>query len=178
MYSIMEYRDETFEEFGGAALRQSLDKLLDWAQILAATPGEEPLHKLRVSSRRCRAAASVFDGIFPEHQMTTVSNEVKDVTDALGAARDLDVMLEWITARTDKSNNLQKVGLASYAALKQRKRDQVQHKVSSAIDQLLKSDLQKRVDTMTGFDRPPPPVVEEHVVEAEESAVEPIVEAT
>ena len=169
MYSIMSFQNETFAEFGGGAMRQSLEKLLEWAEKLAETPGEEPLHKLRVASRRCRAAFSVFDGVFPENELTKVSHEVTGVTDALGAARDLDVMLGWISKRMEISTDQQKVGLQSYSELKQSQRDGSQAHVSVAIEQLRKSEIQCKLDVLTGYDRPIP------VLEPESAPTEPIV---
>ena len=159
----------TFAEFGEEALRNSLQKLTDWADKLIETPGEEPLHKLRVASRRCRAAFSVFDGVFPEPALSNLSREVKGVTDALGAARDLDVMLGWISARMERSTKEQKLGLESYTLRKQSQRIQAQMGVTHSIERLRKSDIHARLDQMTGYVRPVPEVEESLPVQSEQA---------
>ena len=63
-------------------------------------PGEdiEELHAMRVSSRRLRAAMDAFDGAFPAKSFRPLLRQVKEITDVLGDARDLDVAVERLTA--------------------------------------------------------------------------------
>jgi CHAD domain-containing protein len=53
---------------------------------------------MRVSSRRLRAAMDAFAEAFPTRSFRAHLREVKAVTDTLGAARDLDVAIERLTA--------------------------------------------------------------------------------
>ena len=53
---------------------------------------------MRVSSRRLRAAMDAFAEAFPDRSFRAHLREVKAVTDTLGAARDLDVAIERLSA--------------------------------------------------------------------------------
>ncbi len=54
----------------------------------------EELHAMRVSSRRLRAAMDAFEGAFPPRSFKRHLRQVKEITDVLGDARDLDVAIE------------------------------------------------------------------------------------
>ena len=49
---------------------------------------------MRVSSRRLRAAMDAFEGAFPRKTFRPLLRQVKEITDVLGDARDLDVAIE------------------------------------------------------------------------------------
>ena len=49
---------------------------------------------MRVSSRRLRAAMDAFEGAFPRKSFRPLLSQVKEITDVLGDARDLDVAVE------------------------------------------------------------------------------------
>jgi CHAD domain-containing protein len=53
----------------------------------------EPLHDMRVATRRLRAALEVFEPCFPRKRFKAVLREVKDLADALGERRDRDVTI-------------------------------------------------------------------------------------
>ncbi|MGE3237204.1 MAG: CHAD domain-containing protein [Thermoleophilia bacterium] len=57
----------------------------------------EELHAMRVSSRRLRAAMDAFEGTFPAAPFKRLLRQVKEITDVLGDARDLDVAIERLT---------------------------------------------------------------------------------
>jgi len=58
----------------------------------------EELHSMRVSSRRLRAAMDAFEGAFPRKTFRPLLRQVKEITDVLGDARDLDVAIERLSA--------------------------------------------------------------------------------
>lgn len=53
----------------------------------------EPLHDMRVATRRLRAALEVFEPCFPRKRFRSVLREVKELADALGERRDRDVTI-------------------------------------------------------------------------------------
>jgi triphosphatase len=69
------------------------------AHIRAYEPGTrvgldpEYLHKMRVATRRLRAALRVFSDCFAKGPLGTLQRELKWLADLLGAVRDLDVQL-------------------------------------------------------------------------------------
>lgn len=54
----------------------------------------EPVHDMRVATRRLRAALEVFEPCFPRKPQRKALKRVKALADALGARRDLDVEIE------------------------------------------------------------------------------------
>ena len=74
--------------------------LTRWREMMSYREGTllgediEELHAMRVSSRRLRAAMDAFAGAFPARSYRPYVRQVKEITDTLGAARDLDVAIE------------------------------------------------------------------------------------
>src|SRR5262249_45691277 len=73
-------------------------------RMLAMEPGTrsgadpEDLHKMRVATRRMRAAWRVFDGAYQPSRQRRYVAELKEVATALGAVRDLDVQIDGLKA--------------------------------------------------------------------------------
>jgi CHAD domain-containing protein len=57
----------------------------------------EPLHDMRVATRRLRAALEVFAPCFPAKRHRKALKRVKRLADALGERRDRDVAIEFLT---------------------------------------------------------------------------------
>jgi CHAD domain-containing protein len=74
--------------------------LTRWREMMSYRDGTllgedvEELHAMRVSSRRLRAAMDAFAQAFPAKSFQRHLRVVKEVTDTLGDARDLDVAIE------------------------------------------------------------------------------------
>lgn len=87
-------RDARFRDAAGRVI------LTRWREMMSYRDGTllgediEELHAMRVSSRRLRAAMDAFAGAFPEKSFRRYLRVVKEVTDTLGEARDLDVGIE------------------------------------------------------------------------------------
>jgi CHAD domain-containing protein len=73
-------------EVRAAELAESASGVLDMGDI-------EPLHRMRVASRRLRAALEVFETCFPGETYAATLAEVKTLADALGERRDRDVAI-------------------------------------------------------------------------------------
>ncbi len=56
----------------------------------------EYIHRMRVASRRLRAALPLFSSCFPAKQYTKWMRELTRITRALGEARDADVQIAWL----------------------------------------------------------------------------------
>jgi putative phosphoesterase len=88
--------DYSYCRFGAEALAKLLQTIE--AQIDGVEKSEdiEYVHKMRVTSRRIRAAMPLFRECFPKKSYKKWLNEIKKVTQFLGAARDLDVQISVI----------------------------------------------------------------------------------
>ena len=56
----------------------------------------EYIHRMRVASRRLRAALPLFSSCFPDKQYTKWMKEITKITRALGDARDADVQIAFL----------------------------------------------------------------------------------
>ncbi len=83
----------SYFKYGAQTLLNLLPTLED--QIEGVKEGEdiEYLHKMRVTSRRIRAAMPLFKRCYQKKQFKKWLNEIKKVTKFLGEARDLDVQI-------------------------------------------------------------------------------------
>jgi CHAD domain-containing protein len=87
---------------GTARFREAAGRvvLTRWREMMSYRDGTllgediEELHAMRVSSRRLRAAMDAFAGAFPARSFRPYLRQVKEITDTLGGARDLDVAME------------------------------------------------------------------------------------
>jgi CHAD domain-containing protein len=86
-------QDRLLCEFGSNVLEKLLRAFT--RQLHGVRHAEDPeyIHRMRVSSRRLRAAMPVFEGCFPRKEFKRSLREIRRVTRALGEARDLDVQI-------------------------------------------------------------------------------------
>jgi triphosphatase len=79
-------------EVARARVRQQLDELCAQAAVVGASDDPEAVHKMRVATRRLRAALRVFEDILPPCA-SELGRELKWLAAILGAVRDLDVQI-------------------------------------------------------------------------------------
>jgi triphosphatase len=89
--------DDTIAEAGRKVLRLHLRRMLSMEAGTRSGSDPEDLHKMRVATRRMRAAWRVFDGAYQPSRQRRYVAELKQVAGALGAVRDLDVQLDGLT---------------------------------------------------------------------------------
>jgi CHAD domain-containing protein len=85
---------DTLSESGRKVLRMHLLRMIAAEPSVRAADDVEAVKKMRVATRRMRAAWRVFEGAYrPRHERRYVS-ELRDVARTLGALRDVDVQIE------------------------------------------------------------------------------------
>jgi len=90
--------DDSLTEAGRKVLRMHLLRMLAAEPGARLGEGTDGVHKMRVATRRMRAAWRVFDGTYPGRVARRHVAELREVAQALGTVRDLDVMLERLDA--------------------------------------------------------------------------------
>jgi CHAD domain-containing protein len=68
-------------------------ELADLSADVLDTADIEPLHDMRVATRRLRAALEAFRPCFPKKPFKSALGDVKELADALGERRDRDVAI-------------------------------------------------------------------------------------
>jgi CHAD domain-containing protein len=89
--------DAGIRAYGAGILLRQVRSLEADLPNLSASGGQndiEPIHRLRVASRRLRTALPLFAGCLPTRKVKIWTGEIRRIIPALGAARDLDVQIE------------------------------------------------------------------------------------
>ena len=82
--------------YGIQKLPQLLDAFLKESGGVEEAQDIEYIHRMRVASRRLRAALPLFSSCFPEKRYTRWMQELTKITRALGEARDADVQIAFL----------------------------------------------------------------------------------
>lgn len=147
--------------YAAASITRRLEQML--SHLEGVRQGEElgPVHQMRVWSRRTRAALEVFESFFPAKEFTGITREVKAAADALGEARDLDVMIETLSERAEALPVVQRPGLEAFIQQLKAQRAARQRAVTKAIERLERQDLAPRFAHLSAQSSPDanPPVV-------------------
>jgi CHAD domain-containing protein len=85
--------EDPYAEAAARIVEVRAGELLDHASGVLDTNDIEPLHDMRVASRRLRAALEIFSVCFPRKELNAALREVKALADALGERRDRDVTI-------------------------------------------------------------------------------------
>lgn len=88
--------DPGFIRFAAESLLAQLHALGKESEGVKAGADLEFVHRMRVASRRLRARLAIFAELLPPRKASAWSKEVRRLTRALGAARDLDVQLNFV----------------------------------------------------------------------------------
>lgn len=129
--------------YAAQTLTVRLERMLSHADNVLAED-MEALKQMRVWSRRSRAALDIFGVCFAEQPFSTLANEVKNVTRALGTARDLDVMISKLEAMQEGLSEEQQSGIQFGIDHLQKQRKSAQPAVVEAIEHLKRFDLANR----------------------------------
>ena len=85
--------DARFRDAAGRVILTRWTEMMSYREGTLLGEDIEELHAMRVSSRRLRAAMDAFEGAFPGKSFRGYLRQVKEITDVLGDARDLDVAI-------------------------------------------------------------------------------------
>jgi len=86
-------QQQPFAEFGQDVLQKYAKKFLKWPDDVRKQEDIEAVHKMRVASRRLRAAFDAFESCADPKSFKKVNRRVKKLADRLGTVRDTDVMV-------------------------------------------------------------------------------------
>jgi CHAD domain-containing protein len=102
----------------------------------------EYIHRMRVASRRLRAALPIFAACMPKKRAAGWTKEIRSITSALGKARDADVQIQNLDKfRSSQSNPLFSPGLNRLLLRLKQKRDRLQPGLVQALDELRASGI-------------------------------------
>ncbi|MCW3099975.1 MAG: hypothetical protein JWL77_5593 [Chthonomonadaceae bacterium] len=140
-------------DYAAWAITSDLDKMLSHIREVQQNEDTEPVHDMRVASRRTRAALELFELCFSEPDYARLERRVKKVTDVLSAARDLDVMQESLTKQMRSLPADQREGLQGFIDQLHARREEQQKPVEKTLRMLEKQDLKARFKTIAVRER-------------------------
>ena len=142
--------------YAAQMLAARMERMLAEAKQARRGKRTEPIHQMRVWSRRSRAALEMFAPCFFGRRYAGVAQSVHDVTGALGAARDLDVMILTLRERANALPDEQRAGLFAFVKVLRARRKAAQRPVVRAVKELAKSKTAKFAKTLTEHSPPIP----------------------
>lgn len=126
--------------FASARLLPLIDVISTECAGVRAADDIEHIHRMRVASRRLRAALPLFSSCFPEKEFRTWMREIKKITRTLGEARDTDVQIAFLKKylKTQAVTEPVRPGdpLSGLLYGLQKRRGLLQQQVSSVLDKL------------------------------------------
>jgi putative phosphoesterase len=135
--------DRTLQEdfgyclFGAETLSNLLKVLENQMEGVQKSNDIEYIHKMRVASRRIRAALPLFVNCFPKKSYKKWLKEIKGVTGILGSARDTDVQIAFVNKYLDDLNNEKiKIGVEVLLSKHIERRVKTQPEINNKLDQL------------------------------------------
>lgn len=157
--------DARFRDAAGRIILTRWAEMWSYREGTEAGDDIEQLHAMRVSSRRLRAAMDAFAAAFPERAFRRRLRLVKEVTDTLGAARDLDVAIAGLLDELTRVEPEERPGLEGLVARYREERAREDAHVVALFRRLDEEDADRRftgwVERHTGVSidalRPRPP---------------------
>jgi putative phosphoesterase len=134
--------ESSFCKFGSETLLRLLGFFEE--QIGGVTESEyiEYVHRMRVTSRRFRAALPLFAACFPRKKFKNWRREIKKVTRLLGEARDLDVQIAFILQYLENLKpSTEKRSIGVLLKLHKERRSRVQPFVVAGLERLKATEV-------------------------------------
>jgi inorganic triphosphatase YgiF len=118
---------DAFRAIGRACLKQVVSNA---PALMKGDP--EGVHQMRVGLRRLRAAMSLFSDLLGDQQTASIKVELKWLTDELGPARELEVLVKQVVAPT-KKEKARWPGLSSFSQELTQKRELALERAQNAV---------------------------------------------
>ncbi|MEM4258161.1 MAG: CHAD domain-containing protein [Candidatus Thermoplasmatota archaeon] len=128
--------------FAGASLNRFVETMEQIIQSGYQEHDIEFVHKLRVTSRRIRAALFVFKDVFSASEWKRWNTAIKNITRSLGVARDTDVQIEFLAQLLLKlpEENM-RPGVEYLVQHHRQYREELQKSVEKTLDELKQHNI-------------------------------------
>ncbi len=140
--------EEPFAQSGRHMLLERTRKFLEWPKEVLKHEDVEAVHKMRVASRRLRATLDAYESCCDPQIFKKVYRQVKRAADALGAARDTDVMLLNLHAQLEHMKSEEQAGMQWLIARLETFRQQKQQELETFLHTLDEDKLKKQVESL------------------------------
>jgi CHAD domain-containing protein len=125
------------------------DELFEHRENVLDTTDIEPLHAMRVATRRLRAALEVFRPCFPRRTFEQVLRDVKTLADMLGERRDRDVQIELLERYVAERSDGERDAVLAFVARLREEQQRANRRLERMLAQVERSDLHGRLVALT-----------------------------
>ena len=134
--------DVSIQEFGAEVILRNLGALEQEFEGVRQGVDIEAIHRMRVASRRLRAALPIFGPAVAAKKHESWTQNIRALTLALGAARDCDVQIEHVqTFFLAQPPGIIRSGIRRLLLRLRQRRQRLQQAVEKALSDLVKSDV-------------------------------------
>jgi len=137
--------EEPFERAAARVVRLRTQELFAHAEGVLDTEDIEGVHDMRVATRRLRAVLEIFRPCFPPSEFKAALRDVKDLADALGERRDLDVHIAAMEAFATAVTAPQRPGVRALLDRLRERQVVGNATLAEALDHAVRSDLSGRL---------------------------------
>src|SRR5262245_22711351 len=137
--------DARFRDAAGRVILTRWTEMMSYREGTLLGENIEELHAMRVSSRRLRAAMDAFEGAFPPTSFKRYLRQVKEITDVLGDARDLDVAIERLTGLLGTLRRDERAGIEGLIARYREERAAEDPVIAALFDRIDDSGFARRL---------------------------------
>jgi CHAD domain-containing protein len=144
--------DRSYRLFGAESLLKRLQALTVEIDGVKKAEDIEFIHRMRVASRRTRAALEIFGGCFSAKKLADWERQIRRVTRALGSARDTDVQINYVASFLAQTHDPRpKPGVTRLLLRLRQRRARLQAEVLKDLTQLEKCGVvQDMEETLRG----------------------------
>jgi exopolyphosphatase/pppGpp-phosphohydrolase len=145
---VLTPEEEPFAQSGRRLLGERTKKLLEWPKEVLKHEDVEAVHKMRVAIRRLRATLDAYESCCDPKLFKKVYRQIKKAADALGAARDTDVMLLNVRAELEHVRSEELAGMQWIIERLETFRQQKQQGLESFLNTLDEDTLKKQIASL------------------------------
>ena len=138
---------EPFAQSGRRLLQERTETMLEWPEEVLKHEDVEAVHKMRVAIRRLRATLDAYQSICEPKSFKKIYRQVTQIADALGAARDTDVMLINLHAQLEQVKSEDKAGVEWIIERLQTFREQKQLELESFLQDMDEDGLRLQIES-------------------------------
>jgi CHAD domain-containing protein len=136
---------DTYSDSAAKVIAVRTDELFEHRESVLDTSDIEPLHAMRVATRRLRAALEVFRPAFPRRAFDQVLRDVKRLADALGERRDRDVQIEFLIQHAASLSAADRAPVLAFVARLTEEQQGANRALERTLAQIERTDLHGRL---------------------------------
>ncbi len=140
-------QQQPFAEFGRDLLPKYAKKFLKWPDDVRKQQDIEAVHKMRVASRRLRAALEAFEPCADPKLFKRINRRVKKLADGLGTVRDTDVMISGLSSYMQEMASKEQAGVQWLIDRLKIYHQQEQQALDTELQKLDEDALHQQIDT-------------------------------